>query len=160
MKPLLTLIGIVLLAGCATRTPEIIPVSIPYKILFLSPQLRYHDMGFVRYNNENVWLEVYTLGKPMYKITITDYHICMPECYPKSSVIAHIFGEYAPTNILENILLRRDIYNGENIIDTDGVLSQRIERKDSSIHYVRTPTRLTFTDSMRKVKITLENTNH
>lgn len=160
--PLLPLFGVLLLGGCAMQPPKanFTPTTTPYHILFLSPQLRYNDMGFVRHSAiDYVELEIYALGKPLYKVSIDDYQICTPECYPKHRFIQHLFGDFAPSSLLEDILLLRDIYGGENLVVTDTTVVQEIVRKDSSITYTRSARKMIFEDSVRKVKIILENTN-
>ncbi len=152
------LAGLLLLSGCARLPqPEFVPTTTPYQILFLSPQLRYNDMGFVRHNVDSVVLEIYALGKPLYKISIDDYQICTPECYPKHLFIQHLFGEFAPSSLLEDILLLRDIYGGENLTILERSVVQKIARKDSMIVYTRSAHKMVFEDSIRKVRIVLED---
>lgn len=150
--------GLLLLFGCAhVPQPNFTPTTTPYQILFLSPQLRYNDMGFVRHNIDSVVLEIYALGKPLYKISIDEREVCVPECYPKRLFIQHLFGEFAPSSLLEDILLLRDIYGGENLTILERSVVQKIARKDSMIVYTRSAHKMVFEDSIRKVRIVLED---
>lgn len=147
-----------LLFGCArVPQPNFTPTTTPYQILFLSPQLRYNDMGFVRHNVDSVVLEIYALGKPLYKINIDEREVCVPECYPKRLFIQHLFGDFAPSSLLEDILLLRDIYGGENLTILDRSVVQEIVRQDSAITYMRSAHKMVFEDSVRKVRIVLED---
>lgn len=155
---LASLAGVLLFFSCSTNIPPTPPPSVtPYKILFLSQQFRYNDMGFVRTDENGVWLEIYALGKPLYKVNIKPYQVCLADCYPKNLFIQHVFGDFAPSSILEDILLKRDIYGGENLVIDGETTTQTIERNGSSIVYTRSAEKTSFVDSIRRIKIILEH---
>ncbi len=152
---------VLFISSCAIKAPEPHSViqEIPYRILFVTPQLKFHDTGFVKHYNNQVHLELYTLGKPLYKIIIDKDKICSQgDCYPKSFFIKYIFGDYAYDDLLEDIILQRDIYNGENRISNENGLIQTINKQGSSISYIRKHNIMKFSDSKRKIRIMLDST--
>lgn len=148
------------LVACSHRQVELPLQQTPYRIVFVLPGgIRFADTGFVKTYANRVDVELYTLGKPFYKIEIGKKEICLQgDCYPKGMFMRRVFGEYAYDDILEDILLRRDIYNKENLQEGGSPLEwiQEIHRNQSVIIYKRSPHGLAFFDSMQRTRIILD----
>ena len=106
------------------------------KILIIkSPKIKFADLGYVRNTNKAIELELFVAGKSIKKIAI-NHLICVDDgCMSKSGFNEEYLHHSYPSDILQNILLSKPIYDGKNLIKTQTGFIQNIENEDVNIKY-------------------------
>ncbi|RAX59179.1 hypothetical protein CCZ01_00065 [Helicobacter monodelphidis] len=150
---------VLILGGCFVKeAPRALVQEIPYHILLITPEVRFADMGFVKQYENKVNLELYALGKALYKIEIEKSQICVQDsCYNKSLFIQKLFGDDVQDTILEEILIGKDIFNGKNKYMKNGITIQEFKDYGNVVLYIRDENKISFSDKKRKIRIVLES---
>lgn len=129
-----------LFSACSIKNYEITQTKI---FIIKSPKLRFADLGYLRNSQKSIELELFAAGKAIEKITI-NHLICMSEgCMTKGSFNTDYLHESYPSEILQNILLGKAIYDGKNRVQTQDGFEQKIEDENVNITY-RVSTNVTF----------------
>ncbi|EDZ63083.1 hypothetical protein SMGD1_1676 [Sulfurimonas gotlandica GD1] len=154
MKYLLIALAL-LLTACSTKNYEVTQTKI---IIIKSPKLKFADVGYIRNSEKSIELELFVAGKAIEKITI-NHLICTGEgCMTKGSFNKDYLNDAYPSEILQNILLGREIYNGKNRVQTSEGFEQNIEDENVNITY-RVSTNVTFfKDRKNKIIFKIKDT--
>lgn len=96
-------------------------------------------------------MELFVAGHAVQKIEI-NHLICIDEgCMSKRSFNEEYLFKTYPEEILQNILLGLEIYDGKNRVKTDDGFEQRISTKDIDIVYSVTVSKIAFKDKKNKI---------
>lgn len=120
---------------------EIVEVPTKFKILQIrSPQISFYDFATLSLKKQSTEIELYKLGKRIGKIVIDKSNICFnTDCRGKWLTSRGFFGEVGYGDLFEDIILGRDIFNGEGKrINEKGAFVQHFIKSKQEIYYERT----------------------
>lgn len=121
MKKFAVLPLIFLFFGCVLKTPQ---SSKGYHVTLISPMIKISDFGFMHEYKNDISLQIYNLGVSVAQIKISD-KICINRgCFSKSDFNAKFFKQPYYDDILEDILLKKPLFNGVNFKKTECGFSQ------------------------------------
>jgi len=108
---LLPLVGILLFfSACSTKHRETPLLTEPKLILFSTKNFRFYDAGFIKRYVDRLELEIFSAGTLVLHLEIFPDTICLNgECASKKRVVQELFGQEYHQEILDDILLGRDI---------------------------------------------------
>jgi len=128
---LLLLIGL-LFSGCSFKNYKHEESKI---IIIKTPKLKFSDLGYIRHSGDDVEMELFMAGVSVQKIDI-NHLICVKEgCMFKSSFNEKYLNANYPSDLLQDILLSRQIYDGKNRVQTRMGFEQKIRNKNVNIIY-------------------------
>ena len=120
------------LSGCSVKHYEINEAKI---IVIKSKQLKYADLGYIRNNEKSVKVELYEMGNLVQSIEINNL-ICMDEgCMPKAIFNARYLSSTYPSDMLKDVILGEEIFDGQNLVKTSDGFVQDIQDEKVDIHY-------------------------
>jgi hypothetical protein len=145
-----------LFSACGVKNYEF---SEPKIIIVKSPKLKFADLGYVRHTDDAIELELFVAGKMVKKITI-NHLICVDEgCMGKTAFNAEYLNASYPESLLQNVILGRKIYDGENTLKTGSGFSQSVRTRDAEIEYAVSANAISFKDRKNKIIIQIKDTN-
>jgi len=148
------LLSLLLFTACSTKNYE----HTQSKILIIkSPLIKFADVAYIRNTKESVSLELFVAGQRIQKIDI-NHLICVDEgCMTKHSFNKDYLHRDYPSDILQNILLAKPIYNSKNLIKTDDGFEQNIRTKHALIIYKVSSKLIYFKDKKNKIILKIKN---
>lgn len=121
-----------LLAGCSIKEYKNNESKI---IVIRSPQLKYADLGYIRSNGDALRIELYEMGHLVKSIEINNL-ICVDDtCLLKSMFNEKYLNTHYPTELLQDVILGKTIYEGKNLVKTETGFMQNISDENVDIHY-------------------------
>ncbi|MGE4511706.1 MAG: hypothetical protein AB7D43_11460 [Sulfurimonadaceae bacterium] len=131
MKYLL-LITVLLLSGCSLKNYE---HTEPKIFVIKSPKLKFADLGYLRYSDDSIELELFVAGNSIEKIAINHLICTSSGCMGKGGFNAEYLHASYPSDLLQNILLGKEIYGGRNKENTPSGFEQNIKDENVDIVY-------------------------
>ncbi|MDE6886540.1 MAG: hypothetical protein K2P17_05845 [Helicobacteraceae bacterium] len=127
-------------------------------ILIKSQNIKFYDFGILR-TTPNISLEVFKLGKSIGRFTIEEKQICFnDDCAPKWPASRSFFGNVSYDTLLEEILLKKDIFEGRGKeLGEDETIIQKFSYGNENIYYERGTKRIYFKNLTNGVTISIEN---
>ncbi len=154
MKYLLVAIAL-FFSACSVKNYEQTKTKI---IIIKSPKIKFADLGYIRNSEKSIEMELFAAGKAIEKITI-NHLICTSEgCMTRSGFNSDYLNEAYPSEILQNILLAKDIYGGENKTITSDGFRQEIQDEKVDIIYKVTPYMTYFKDRKNSIIFKIKDT--
>ncbi len=154
MKYLLLIISIFFTA-CSITNYEKTQTKI---IIIKSPKLKFADIGYIRNTERAIELELFIAGNPVEKITI-NHLICTSEgCMSKSGFNEDYLCSFYPDDLLQNILLGHEIYEGKGKVKTADGFEQKINTVNVNIKYRVDSKAIFFKDSNNKIIFKIKDT--
>ncbi|MGB3961363.1 MAG: hypothetical protein WBK95_03950 [Sulfurimonas sp.] len=151
---LLTLI--LFFTACSTKNYEITQTKI---VVMKSPKLKFADVGYLRNTQNSIELEIFIAGTAVEKIAI-NHVICVSDgCMSKSSFNQDYLHASYPEDILQNVLLGKAIYEGENRVKTAEGFEQHIQNATVDIEYKVSANAISFKDKKNGILLKLKDTN-
>jgi hypothetical protein len=142
-------------SACSIKNYE---QSSPKIIMIKSPQIKFSDLGYIRNSGDAIELELFVAGKVVEKISI-NHLICVSDgCMSKSGFNKDYLHPSYPENTLQNILLGKEIYDGENKLITKDGFEQTIENENVKIIYKVNSKESYFKDSKNKIIFKIKDT--
>ena len=125
-------------------------------IIIKSPKIKFADVGYVRNLDNAIELELFMAGKSIKKIAI-NHLICVDEgCMSKSGFNqAYLHSSY-PSELLQNILLAKPIYNSKNLKKTESEFVQKIKNEEVDIKYKVSSKTIFFKDKKNNIILKLK----
>jgi hypothetical protein len=155
MKTIL-LIFILFFTACSTKNYEFTQTKI---VIIKSPKLKFADVGYLRNSQKSIELEIFVAGTAVEKIAI-NHVICVSDgCMSKRSFNEEYLHASYPEEILQNVLLGKAIYEGQNKVKTEDGFEQNIQNADVDISYKVTSNAIFFKDSKNAILLKLKDTN-
>lgn len=154
MKYLLIVFALIF-SACSVKNYEVTQTKV---IIIKSKKIKFADLGYVRNTEDSIELELFVASKAIEKITI-NHLICTSEgCTTKSSFNKEYLHESYPSEILQNILLSKAIYNGKNRVQTEFGFEQTIVDLEVDIVYRVSESEIYFKDRKNKIIIKIKDT--
>ncbi|WP_455756903.1 hypothetical protein [Sulfurimonas sp.] len=154
-KKYLLVIIVFFFTACSVKNYENTQTKI---FIIKSPKIKFADICYVRNSDKEIELELFMAGKAIKKITI-NHLVCTDEgCMSKSKFNEDYLHFSYPNDILQNILLGREIYSGEEKIKTDDGFEQKIETRHVQITYRVNPHAIMFKDRKNNIIFKIKDT--
>ena len=154
MKQIL-LVFMLLFSACSIKNYEQTQSKI---IIIKSQKLKFADLGYVRNSDKAIELELFIAGKAIKKIAI-NHLVCVDEgCMSKSVFNEEYLNVAYPSDLLQNIILGRKIYAGQNSIKTADGFEQKIQTQDVDIEYRVTSNIISFKDRKNQIIFKIKDT--
>ncbi len=126
------LIFLIFFSACSIKEYEQTQAKV---IIIKSPKIKFSDLGYIRNTDKILELELFMAGTAVEKITI-NHLICTSEgCMSKSGFNYDYLNSSYPDDLLQNILLGNEIYEGKNRVKTTDGFEQNINSVDVNIKY-------------------------
>lgn len=169
------IIATLIFSACATSQPQQsiqtqkINESELKLILIKSQNIRFYDFGTLNAessdeNNVNIELKVFKLGKYLGSFTINKNEICYADlenrndCASKWIANKSFFGKVSYDKLLEDILLKRDIFDGVGKrLEADNTIIQEFDYGGEKIYYERKNSRIYFKNFTNGTIISIED---
>ena len=154
MKYLL-LIFILFFSACSVKDYHQTKTKI---VIIKSPKLRFSDVGYLRNTKDAVELELFSAGVAIEKIQI-NHLICVGSgCMSKQGFNHDYLNDAYPSDILQDILLAKPIYDAKNISKIDDGFEQYIKDRDVDIKYKVTKNVTYFKDKKNHIIFKIKDT--
>jgi len=141
-------ISTLLLTACSIKNYEQIQTKI---IIIKSPKIKFADIGYIRNSDKAVELELFFAGQAVEKISV-NYLICTTAgCMSKSGFNEDYLNAAYPDEIMQNILLGNEIYDGKNRLKTDDGFKQEIKTNNVDIKYSVNSHQIFFKDRKNRI---------
>ena len=151
----LFLIGAFLLSACSVKNYEHTSSKI---IIIKSPKIKFADLGYIRNSDNSIELELFSAGSVIEKITINHLICVSAGCMSKSGFNSDYLDNSYPKDLLQNILLGKEIYEGKNRVKTVNGFTQKIVSKDVDISYKVSLHQIFFKDRKNRIIFKIKDT--
>ncbi len=132
MRYLFLVIATLFFNACSVKNYEHTSSKI---IIIKSPKIKFADLGYIRNSDNSIELELFIAGNAVEKITLNHLICVNAGCMSKRGFNDDYLNPSYPTDLLQNILLGREIYEGKNRVKTESGFEQKISSKDVDIIY-------------------------
>ena len=154
MKYLLVLL-VLFFSACSVKEYKYTQSKI---IIIKSPKIKFADLGYIRNSEDAIELELFMAGTSIKKISI-NHLICVDEgCMSKSGFNQDYLHPSYPSSLMQNLLLAKPIYDGENLKKQDSGFIQEIKNEDVDIKYTVAKESTFFKDRQNKIIFKFKNT--
>jgi len=145
---------LLLFSGCSVK--QTIHTSEPYLITIKTPQMAFSDTGFLNQGTNYMQLQIFSAGRVLLNLEMGET-ICLDgSCLDKKAFNKRFFGAEHYETLLQDIVMKKPLFEGMHSVQTASGFSQEIDAKDASIVYrVEGDTRY-FKDSKNGVLIRLK----
>jgi len=131
MKYLL-LIFILFFSACSIKEYQQTKTKI---VIIKSPKLKFSDVGYLRNTKDSIELELFSAGVAIEKIHINHLVCVSTGCMSKQGFNQHYLNSAYPSDILQNILLAKPIYDAMSMLKTNDGFEQYIKDENVDIKY-------------------------
>lgn len=144
------------LNGCSTHS---FSISEPKIITLKTPKIKYSDMGYVRYDDDAVQVELFTAGVSVEKITFINNEVCVSVgCMSEEKFTQEYLNPHYPPDTLRRIVQNVDIFGGLGKSEAcNGVQYQYIRNEEIDVMYRRKNGEILFKDRLNGVMIKIED---
>jgi len=144
----LLLVFTLLFSACSIKNYEQTQSKI---IIIKTPKLKFADLGYLRNTDNAIELELFVAGKSIEKFTVNHLVCVNVGCMSKSGFNEEYLNAAYPDDLLQNILLGREIYAGEGSLKTEDGFVQQIKTKSVDIKYVVKSKTIFFKDRKNRI---------
>jgi hypothetical protein len=140
------------------QEPIMQEVSKSYKITMKTKKFSFSDTGFLVKSDDMIRLNVLAMGNPVLDLKVKQSDdVCVGSlCNTKLGFNqSFLSGEY-PESLIENVLNKKPIFDGKNLIKTSNGFIQNIESKNYKIKYQISRGSIYFKDSKNKIIMKLK----
>ena len=153
LKSLLSLFLVLFLTSCSLKHD--ITFSAPYKIIIKTEDIAIADSGFVKKADGYKSIEIFTVGKLALHVELSNDACINGYCTDRLDFNRRFFGYKHYTNLLDDILDKKEIYNGVGKVETKNGFEQKIKTKQYDIVYRVTQNSIYFKDKTNHILIKL-----
>lgn len=126
-------------------------------VLIRSKDIKFYDFGVLQTSPE-IKLDIFKLGKFLGSFVIKNDEICFKDdCGAKQTIIKKIFGKASYDTLLDDILLKKDIFDGLGKTYKGDTIIQSFEYNGEKIDYERSPHKIYFNNLTNGVLISIED---
>jgi len=142
-------------SACSIKNYEHVQSKI---IIIKSPKLKFADLGYLRNTKDAIELELFVAGKVVEKFSI-NHLICVGNgCMSKRNFNEDYLTAAYPDDLLQNILLSKEIFGGKNRVRTLDGFEQSIENSEVNISYKVSTKSMEFKDRKNKIIFKIKDT--
>ncbi len=149
----IVLFVLVFWTGCSLK--QQITFSEPYKIVIKTHNIAIADSGFIKKADGYKSIEIFTVGTLALHVELGNNACVNGYCTDKIDFNKRFFGYKHYAGLLDDILDKKEIYNGINKVDTKDGFTQRIKTKRYDIIYKVTGKTVYFRDKQNHILIKL-----
>lgn len=159
MKRAIFLSSLIFFTSCATKPQQ--TLSTPSTILIKTDGIKIFDTGFVENNQNSHTIKVLNLGVQILEIKIFKEKTCLDlNCYKRDVFNQKYLSSEYENDFLEKLVLKKPIFNGENLIKEERGFSQTIKRNSKfDITYQVNENEIYFKDKVNKILIKIGKLN-
>ncbi len=148
------LIFLLLFAGCSVKRD--IKKSESYIVAIKMKNLRFNDMGFLKYGDNYTELQLFDLSNLVLDLKISD-NICInSHCFSKDEFNKRFLTALYPKDLLKNVLDKKPIYKKVGFIKNDNGFMQNIDKNNIHIKYIISGDKIYFKDFSNHFLIKLQ----
>ena len=150
----IVLVFFLFFAGCSTKNFTHKESKI---VVIKSPKIRFSDVGYIQHDGDAIKLELYSTGVAVETISI-DHLVCVKDgCMGKSAFNKEYLSEAYPKDTLQNILMRKPIFGGKNLVKTKNGFVQKIKTDHFDIVYKVSDGNVYFKDKLNTILFKLKD---
>lgn len=150
MKRFLCIVLVALISGgCVTNTKK---SSNSFMITIFSPVVKINDVGFLHKSENFVNLQIYSSGVNTLNLKISDKICINRACYAKTEFNDKFFGAAHYDDFFKEILNKKPIYEGRNLIRSECGFSQTI----NDVNYEVCGGNVKFNDRKNRIKFIMK----
>ncbi|MEN8304639.1 MAG: hypothetical protein ABFQ64_11295 [Campylobacterota bacterium] len=146
---------VLLFSACSLKDYEHTESKI---IIIKSPKIKFADLGYIRNSDKAVELELFVAGKVIEKFSVNHLICVSGGCMSKSGFNEDYLNRAYPDEILQNILLGHEIYDGKNRVKTQDGFEQKIEDENVNIVYRVSSNTIFFKDRKNSIIFKIKDT--
>jgi len=139
--------------GCSQKRD--ITFSLPYKVVVKTKNLAIADGGFLTKADNYKSLEVFSAGKIVLHVELNKNACINNLCTNRLDFNQRVFGYSYYESFLDDVLDKKEIYDGKNIVKTSDGFKQNIKTKNYDIIYKVDKKSLYFKDKINHVLLKL-----
>lgn len=125
--------SLTLFSGCSIK--HTITASQPYLITIKTPQMAFSDTGFLNQGAGYTQLQIFNAGTVLFNLEMS-HSICLNgSCFDKIEFNKHFFGTEHYETIMEDIINKKTLYEGQSKIIHSTGFTQKIDLPTSQIEY-------------------------
>ncbi len=148
------LIFLLLFTGCSLKRE--IKKSESYMVVIKMKNLRFNDMGFLKYGDNYTELQLFDLSNLVLYLKISD-NICInSHCFSKDNFNKRFLTSLYPKDLLKNILNKKPIFDKAGFKKSDTGFIQNINKKNIHIKYIVSRDKIYFKDFLNHFLIKLQ----
>ncbi len=148
------IVMILLLSGCATKTPII--SSDTYLITIKNKQIALSDTGFINQGKNYTNVQIFSAGAVLFNLEVQD-DVCLEGRCTSRIEFNKLFFEYPHYEAMINdVLEMKPLYAGKNKVAIEGGFEQELDLIGSYISYKVQGKSLIFRDSKNGILIKLK----
>ena len=148
------LIFLLLFGGCSLKRD--IKKSESYIVAIKIKNLKFNDMGFLKYGDDYTELQLFDLSNLALDLKISN-NICInSHCFSKKEFNIRFLSPLYPDNLLGNVLNKKPIFKKVDFIKIDGGFMQKIDKKNIRIKYIISGDKIYFKDFLNHFLIKLK----
>jgi len=125
-------------------------------IVFKTPRFKYADMGFIYENGDEIKVEMYSSGKALLSLNISQESVCMSflSCMGKDEFNQKVLSPNYPKELLTHIFQGKPLFNGMGLKKSRNGFTQKIVNMDKyDIAYTVLKGQIVFRDKINKILI-------
>lgn len=151
-KKIFAIITCLFLSGCAHKAPN---NSNSVVFSAITPNLKVSDAGFIHRYEDSYELEIYNSGVNVLDLTIKQNQICNGGvCKSEEAFNKEFFGTKHYAGLFSDILAKKPIYNGKNLVKLSCGFAQDLP--DIGVSYEVCNNSVKFNDTKYGVKLNLK----
>ena len=121
-----------------------------------SPKLKFNDIGYLLIEGERLKLQLYSVGKCVEEFEINHLVCTQAGCMSKSAFNQEYLSGAYEDDFLQNILLRKPLFGGKNLLRTKDGFQQHCVNDTYDITYRVAKEKLYFKDSKNRILIKIK----
>jgi hypothetical protein len=130
----------------------------PKIVIIKSPKIKFADLGYIRNSDSAIELELFVAGNAVEKISINHLICVSAGCMSRSGFNSEYLDASYPSNLLQNILLGKEIFDGKNRVEMKDGFKQKIDSKDFEINYRVDHSSIFFKDRKNAIIFKIKDT--
>ncbi len=149
----IVLIFLLLFTGCSVKRD--IKKSESYIVAIKMKNLRFDDMGFLKYGDNYTELQLFDLSSLVLDLRISDDICINSHCFTKDEFNKRFLTPLYPKDLLENILNKKPIFDKADFKKSGTGFIQNINKKNIHIKYIISGDKIYFKDFLNHFLIKL-----
>ena len=140
----IVLIFLLLFLGCSVKRE--IKKSESYIVAIKMKNLRFNDMGFLKYGDNYTELQLFDLSNLVLDLKISEDICINSHCFSKGEFNRRFLTPLYPKDLLKNILNKKPIFDKASFKKNDNGFIQNIDKKNIHIKYIISSNKIYFKD--------------